>query len=131
MKKPFDQMPALEGVKSLVKDEENPHFTQSIANYWKPSLSVIGFEGLPNFDNAGYVIYKEHTIRCALRLPPTLDGEKATQILKEKILEDSGDTFGAKIDLTINCYGNGLNLPKLPESIIENFSNSAKVILFC
>lgn len=87
-------------------------------NFWKPTLSVIGFEGLPtNLSQAGNVVYKTLKLRVSLRLPPTLDSQQAAKIVREKLTLEGPDTFGAKVELTIDEGGNGFDAPKLPESI--------------
>lgn len=50
---------------------------------------------------AGNVIYKDMTMRCSMRLPPTLAWEKANEILKEKLTQTSSDSFGAKLEYTL------------------------------
>jgi hypothetical protein len=66
-------LPMLSQVKSIGFEKgEEENFELLLNNFWRPTLSVIGFEGLPNFSKAGNVIYKELKLRCSLRLPPTL-----------------------------------------------------------
>lgn len=66
---------------------------------------------------AGNVVHKEMTWRLSFRLPPTLSGEKAEQMLKDKILEDKGDTYGAIVEFKVQSTGNGFDAPKLPEDL--------------
>ena len=67
-----------------------------------PCLTVTGISGLPNdLAMAGNVIYKDMTMRCSMRLPPTLAWEKANEILKEKLTQTSSDSFGAKLEYTL------------------------------
>jgi len=55
---------------------------------WRPQLAVTGIEGLPLPLNAGNVLLPFTTAKLSLRLPPTLDAEKATALLK-KTLENA------------------------------------------
>ena len=45
---------------------------------WRPALSVIGADGLPPIANAGNVLRPRTSLKLSLRIPPTLDGERAT-----------------------------------------------------
>jgi len=100
-----------------------------------PTLSVIGFEGLPSLENAGNVIYKELKLRASMRLPPTLNAEKANELLKEKFLEQKEDTFGALVEYSTVDKANGFDSPKLPENISNIFNEahkvSNKILLIC
>ena len=46
---------------------------------WRPALSVIGADGLPAIANAGNVLRPQTSLKLSMRLPPTVDGETATQ----------------------------------------------------
>jgi hypothetical protein len=70
--------------------EADENFEIIINNNWRPTLSVIGFEGLPTLAKAGNVVYKELKLRCSLRLPPTLHSTKAAEIVS-KILNEKRD----------------------------------------
>ena len=60
------------------KHGDSEKYQLLIKNFWKPTLSVIGFDGLPSCEKAGNVLYKELKCKVSIRMPPTLDGEKAT-----------------------------------------------------
>ncbi|WP_259423769.1 M20/M25/M40 family metallo-hydrolase [Coxiella burnetii] len=47
---------------------------------WRPQLSVTGIDGLPSVENAGNVSIPELTVMLSMRLPPTVDGEKASPL---------------------------------------------------
>lgn len=113
-----ESLPILKTVKSVAHSSgDDEIFQQYINNFWKPTLSVTGLEGLPSIERAGNVVYKELKCKVSIRLPPTMKGEVASKIIKEKLLEKKDDTFNAFIDLSNFNFGNGLDAPKLPESI--------------
>lgn len=58
-------------------------------------MAVIGLEGLPSVEKAGNVIYKKMQCKVSIRLPPTLKGEDAAKIVKEKLTEKRDETFNA------------------------------------
>ena len=106
------------------RSEADENYEVIINNYWRPSLSVIGFEGLPPLSKAGNVIYKELKLRCSLRLPPTLTATKAAEIVSRILNESRPETYNAKIELTIGEGGNGFDAPKLPETIESKFKEA-------
>ncbi len=53
---------------------------------WRPALAVTGAEGLPAIKDAGNVLRPRTALKLALRLPPTIDGDEATAVVK-KLLE--------------------------------------------
>jgi acetylornithine deacetylase/succinyl-diaminopimelate desuccinylase-like protein len=44
---------------------------------WRPQLAVIGIGGLPKPADAGNVLLPFTSLKLSLRLPPTLDGDRA------------------------------------------------------
>ena len=54
---------------------------------WRPALSVTGTDGLPSISNAGNVLRPHTAVQLSLRIPPPLDPDRATDLLK-KILEE-------------------------------------------
>lgn len=104
---------------------EDENFQQMINNYWTSTLSVTGFEGLPPFDRAGNVVYKELKMRCSLRLPPGLTAKNAGDIVRAKLTEKRDEeTYNADIEVIIGEGGNGFDAPKLPEEIQSKFFES-------
>jgi len=59
-----------------------------LARTWRPTLSVIGAEGLPALQDAGNVLRPYTAFKLSLRLPPLVDGAQAVQELKQ-LLEDN------------------------------------------
>ncbi len=50
---------------------------------WRPQLAVIGAEGLPAPANAGATLLPSTTLKLSLRLPPTLESDKAMALLSD------------------------------------------------
>jgi acetylornithine deacetylase/succinyl-diaminopimelate desuccinylase-like protein len=55
---------------------------------WRPALSIIGADGLPAIADAGNVLRPRTSLKLSLRLPPSLDGERATQDMKRLLEAD-------------------------------------------
>jgi acetylornithine deacetylase/succinyl-diaminopimelate desuccinylase-like protein len=66
---------------------------------WRPTLSVTGVDGFPEWKNSGNVLRPYTAFKLSLRLPPTVDANVAAEKLKT-LLEDNAPynarvTFGA------------------------------------
>ncbi len=55
---------------------------------WRPALSVVGADGLPAIANAGNVLRPGTSLKLSLRLPPPIDGQRATHDLKALLEAD-------------------------------------------
>src|SRR6185503_12983492 len=92
---------------------------------WRPALAVTGAEGLPAIKDAGNVLRPRTALKLALRIPPTVDGDKAAVALKQ-ILEKT-PPHGAKVTFQNGGGTSGWNAPKLErwlERAVDNASQA-------
>jgi acetylornithine deacetylase/succinyl-diaminopimelate desuccinylase-like protein len=78
-----------------------------LARTWRPALSITGAAGLPSLENAGNVLRPQTTLKLSLRLPPTVDAERATQVLK-RLLEDD-PPYHARVTFEPDWAASGWN----------------------
>jgi acetylornithine deacetylase/succinyl-diaminopimelate desuccinylase-like protein len=78
---------------------------------WRPQLAVTGIEGLPKPGDAGNVLLPYTTAKLSLRLPPTLDAERAGTTLKTLFEEQPPD--GARVRFNPEAASPGWNAPAL------------------
>ena len=76
---------------------------------WRAALSVTGAEGLPLPANAGNVLRPRTSLALSLRIPPTVNGEKAAAKLKE-ILE-ADPPYGARVSFDAGQAATGWHAP--------------------
>ena len=76
---------------------------------WRPTVSVVGMEGIPAIKDAGNVLRPRTVARISVRVPPTLSAERAADRLKT-ILE-SNPPYGAKVTFKTEKAGTGWNAP--------------------
>jgi acetylornithine deacetylase/succinyl-diaminopimelate desuccinylase-like protein len=76
---------------------------------WRPTLSVIGAAGLPPLKEAGNVLRPGTALKLSVRLPPTVDGERAAQ--RMKLLLESDPPYGARVRFDLENFGTGWNAP--------------------
>jgi acetylornithine deacetylase/succinyl-diaminopimelate desuccinylase-like protein len=79
-------------------------------NSWRPALAVTGQDGMPSVTHAGNVLLPQLTCKLSLRLPPTLEADRATAAVT-RILETE-PPFGARVTVT-GSGTNGWNAPPL------------------
>jgi acetylornithine deacetylase/succinyl-diaminopimelate desuccinylase-like protein len=65
---------------------------------WRPSLSVIGADGLPAPEDAGNVLRSSTTLALSFRLPPTADARSALDAASKALSADV--PYGAQVELS-------------------------------
>ena len=103
----FDKFPFLPGMTPMSDD-----LTELVLNRtWRPALSVTGIGGMPTLESAGNVLRPHTAVKLSLRLPPTLDGKRAGELLQEALLRDPPN--GAKVTLELEKASTGWNAPAM------------------
>ena len=101
----IEKYPFAGGTQPMVSD----HVEALLNRSWRPALSVVGADGLPAIANAGNVLRPKTALKLSLRLPPTLDGSKATADMK-RILEADAPS-GATVRFESDQGASGWNAP--------------------
>ena len=76
---------------------------------WRPALAVTGAAGFPSIDSAGNVLRPKTTFKLSMRIPPTIDGEKATQAIRKALTENA--PYNAKVTFEADWGATGWNAP--------------------
>lgn len=76
---------------------------------WRPALSITGFAGAPEPQNAGNVLRPFTEAKLSMRVPPTADAKKASAVLKAALEKDP--PYGARITYEGEKEGSGWNAP--------------------
>ena len=66
---------------------------------WRPSLAVIGMDGIPPTSEAGNVLRPSTTAKLAIRLPPTCDSSTAMEALRDALTRDVPQGARVHVDL--------------------------------
>ncbi|MGQ4661211.1 M20/M25/M40 family metallo-hydrolase [Lysobacter sp. F6437] len=103
----FDKFPLLDGMQPMSDDLGELVLNRT----WRPALSVTGIDGIPPLASAGNVLRPHTAVKLSLRLPPTLDGKKAGEILKRTLLDNPPN--GAHVELELEKSSTGWNAPAL------------------
>ncbi|MEV4311622.1 M20/M25/M40 family metallo-hydrolase [Actinocrispum sp. NPDC049592] len=93
-------------------------------NSWRPTLSVIGAEGLPLPQEAGNVLRTHTTFTLSFRLPPTASAPAALAALQTALTTDV--PYGASVTLSRAEYGDGWNSPELAPWLLATIEDVSK-----
>ncbi|QDH71698.1 M20/M25/M40 family metallo-hydrolase [Lysobacter alkalisoli] len=103
----YDKFPLVGGLKPMHDD-----LAELVLNRtWRPALSVTGIGGIPSLDSAGNVLRPHTAVKLSLRLPPTLNGKQAGELLGEVLLRDPPN--GAQVSLELEKASAGWNAPAM------------------
>jgi acetylornithine deacetylase/succinyl-diaminopimelate desuccinylase-like protein len=103
----YQKFPFVDGMQPVTED-----LTELVLNRtWRPQLAVTGAEGLPPLESAGNVLRPKTSVKLSLRVPPTLDGAKAGEFVKQLLEKDP--PYGAKVSFKLEKDGSGWNAPQL------------------
>ncbi|NOT30402.1 MAG: M20/M25/M40 family metallo-hydrolase [Planctomycetes bacterium] len=119
-KKGYARFPWVEGAKPQGTDPAEILLNRT----WRPALAVTGAEGLPAIKDAGNVLRPRTALKLALRIPPTVDGDKAAAALKQ-ILEKN-PPHGAKVAFQNGGGTSGWNAPKLERWLERAVDDASK-----
>jgi acetylornithine deacetylase/succinyl-diaminopimelate desuccinylase-like protein len=87
----WQKMPRLGLIEPMVADPVE----QLLNRTWRPTLSVTAAAGLPPLASGGNVLRPFTSLRLSLRLPPSVDGKKAAETVRELLERDP--PYGARV----------------------------------
>jgi acetylornithine deacetylase/succinyl-diaminopimelate desuccinylase-like protein len=103
----YNKFPFVQGMHPVTDD-----LAELVLNRtWRPQLAVTGVDGMPPLESAGNVLRPKTAVKLSLRVPPTLDGAKAGEFVKQLLEKDP--PYGAKITFKLEKDGSGWNAPQL------------------
>lgn len=97
----------------------------SLRRTWKPTLSVIGMDGIPALKDGGNVLRPYTAVKLSFRLPPDIDCHKAMDSVNKVLLENP--PYNATVSIEWEEPANGWSAPKLApwlDEAIQGASNT-------
>jgi len=76
---------------------------------WRPTLSYTGLGGVPALDSAGNVLRPWTALKLSMRLPPTVNGEWASEQMKQTL--EANPPQGARVSFHTDQAASGWNAP--------------------
>jgi acetylornithine deacetylase/succinyl-diaminopimelate desuccinylase-like protein len=116
----FTAYPFCEGVEP--QGENN--LERILNRTWRPALSVTGVDGMPSLDHAGNVLRPHTSLKLSMRLPPTVDGDVATQHMKTTLEADPPDN--AKVSFEAEHAASGWNAPDIADWLDTSLEKSSQ-----
>ncbi len=116
----YAKYPWHKGVKPMAKDTTELMLNRT----WRPALSITGARGLPDLDSAGNVLRPMTAVKISLRVPPTMDPDAATKVLKQ--LFEKNPPYGAKVRFEPDKNSTGWNAPALAPWLEESLAAASK-----
>jgi len=99
------KFPFVEGMRAM-----HSEVSELILNRtWRPMLAITGADGMPTPANAGNVLRPKTQLVLSLRLPPTLNAQRAAERVKQ--LLESGPPYGAHVRYEYGQAATGWNAP--------------------
>ena len=116
----YDKFPFVAGMHPVTED-----LTELVLNRtWRPQLAVTGVDGMPPLESAGNVLRPKTSVKLSLRVPPTLSGAKAGQLVKQLLEKDP--PYGAKVTFKLEKDGSGWNAPQLSSWLEEAVAKASE-----
>lgn len=116
----YVKFPFLEGMSPVTED-----LSELVLNRtWRPQLAITGVDGVPSLGSAGNVMRPNTAVKISLRLPPTLDGDKAGKILSDLLLE--APPYGAKVEFALEKSSSGWNAPTMSPWLTEAIEEASQ-----
>lgn len=92
---------------------------------WRPQLTITGIDGIPDL-KGGNVLRKYTTIKLSVRIPPSMDPNKAQNALKN-LCEKKPTPFGANVECKISSHcGAGFVCPEFEDWLLKSIHSSSK-----
>jgi acetylornithine deacetylase/succinyl-diaminopimelate desuccinylase-like protein len=96
-----------------------------LARTWRPTLSIVGAEGIPALKDAGNVLRPRTTVKLSIRIPARVSPEAATKALSEELTRDP--PYGAEVTFVSEKAAPGWDAPALSpwlETAVHGASNT-------
>jgi len=116
----FRKYPFAGGTRPMVDDGAEALLNRT----WRPALSTIGADGFPAIADAGNVLRPSTSLMLSLRLPPTIDGNAATQAMKS--LLEADPPHGARVSFEPVQGATGWNAPPTRRWLAEALDGASR-----
>ncbi|MDN5923688.1 MAG: M20 family metallopeptidase [Xanthomonadales bacterium] len=117
----FKQYPFVDGMHPVSSD-----LTELALNRtWKPQLTITGIAGIPDIGSAGNVLRPHTAVKLSLRLPPTVNGKRAGEFVKQLLEKDP--PYGCKVSCDLEKAASGWNAPKLSSWLSQAVADASEI----
>ncbi len=103
----YDKFPFAHGMSPM----ETDHVELVLNRTWRPTLSIIGQDGIPASRTGGNVLRPYTALKLSFRLPPTLPARQASELIRKTLA--ANPPYGAEVELDFEEAATGWNAPEL------------------
>lgn len=107
-----------------VQPQADNNLERLLNRTWRPALSVTGAEGMPSLESAGNVLRPHTALKLSMRLPPTVDGDEATQKMKATLEADPPNN--ARVAFKPDHAASGWNAPDIAPWLHESLEKASQ-----
>ena len=107
-----------------VRPQADNNVDRILNRTWRPALSYTGVDGMPPLGSAGNVLRPHTALKLSMRLPPTVDGERATEQLKATLEADPPSN--AKVNFSADQAATGWNAPAIAPWLHESLERASQ-----
>ena len=116
----YDKFPMVAGMRPVTDD-----LPELILNRtWRPTLSLIGIDGVPAMRDAGNVLRPFTSAKLSIRLPPTNDARAAAEKVKQVLEADP--PYGVQVEFVIESAETGWNAPELARWLDNSVTRASR-----
>ncbi len=115
-------LPFVDGARPMGED----NLDRLLNRNWRAALSVTGADGLPDIGDAGNVLRPYTSLKLSLRLPPTLNGDQATRIVKDTLEKDP--PYGARVRFEPDQAATGWGAPPTAPWLDEACQSASRAV---
>lgn len=112
--------PFVEGVEPMAEN----NVERILNRTWRPALSYTGIGGVPELDSAGNVLRPYTALKLSMRLPATVDGETASQAMKETL--EANPPSNARVSFEFDHAASGWNAPEIAPWLHESLEKASQ-----
>jgi acetylornithine deacetylase/succinyl-diaminopimelate desuccinylase-like protein len=116
------KVPFAEGVRPMSNDPVE----LLVNSTWRPTLAIVGADGLPPVLTAGNVLLPEISLKLSLRLPPTVDPKQASEAVRATLERDP--PYGAEVRFEPGAASPGWNAPTFAPWLEQSIDRASRAV---
>lgn len=97
-----------------------------VGSTWRPTLAVVGADGLPPVQSAGNVLLPEISLKLSLRLPPTVEPLRASEAVRTALEHDP--PYGVHVRFEPGAATGGWNAPAFAPWLEQSIDRASRAV---
>jgi len=93
---------------------------------WRPTLAIVGADGLPPVQTAGNVLLPQLALKLSLRVPPTVDPRRASEAVRAVLERDP--PYDAQVRFESGAASSGWNAPSFSPWLERSIDRASRAV---